>query len=431
MDYTYDDPKVINQGFKNSERYNSQGKEAIKSFDPDKDNLIIKGDNMAALGLLKLAYKEKVKLIYIDPPYNNGKSSFAYEDDLDNDEWFRLLTKKIHTVRQLLRDDGAIFISIDEAHEAYVKAAMDILFGEENLLSVFHIQVRYTQKSLNESGDFQPVMEYVLAYAKNKKLFKPNKPYKEYDLSKFKWEINELVPGRETTIGGKRVKIFQKGEYEVKKLAEPSLQGLQELYASGSLLVINSSGRFYDSHLSNRKNIDGLATLYKVYGIGNDGLGYRYFISPKRKNALRGKFYSGIPVDRLQKLKKGQTRKYYPIVNYYDYSSDFSNIRLEGGVPFNRGKKPESLLKWIIELATNENDLVLDFFLGSGTTTATAMKLKRRFVGVEREDYIKDITVKRMLNVINGDPTGVSKSANWQGGSSFVYTELSPEQSDS
>ncbi len=316
-----------------------------------------------------------------------------------------------------------ILVSIDEKQQAYLKVLMDEIFGDENLLEVFHMQVRYTNKSLNEKDDFQPVMEYVLAYAFNKKIFKPNKPYKVYNLNKFEWQINELAKGEQIEIGGKKVTIFKAGEYEIRKI-KPNLNGLKETWASGSVLTGNTSGKFFDQYISKRKNTDGLKVLYKVNGIGDDGIGYRYFTGPQKEQSIRGKFYSGVPLDKREALEHGESIKYYPIVNYYDYSPDFGNIRHEGGVSFNAGKKPELMLKMLFDFSTNKGDLILDFHIGSGSSCAAAHKMNRRYIGIEQMDYIEEKSVNRLKSVICGDTTGISKAQNWHGGGSFVYCEL-------
>ena len=325
--------------------------------------------------------------------------------------------------KKMLKKEGAILVSIDEKQQAYLKVLMDEMFGAENLLEVFHIQVRYTNKSLNEKDDFQPVMEYVLVYALDKKSFKPNKPYEDYNLNKFEWEINELTKGNEIEIGGKKVVVFKAGEYEIKKI-KPNINGLKETWASGSVLVGNTSGKFFDQYLSKRKNIDGLKVLYKVDGIGEDGIGYRYFTGPKKEAAIRGKFYAGVPLDKRKELENGDARKYSPIVNYYDYSPDFGNIRHEGGVSFNSGKKPEKMLKMLFDFSTNEGDLILDYHIGSGSSCAVAHKMNRQYIGIEQMDYIEEKSVKRLSSVIDGDSTGISENVDWQGGGSFVYCEL-------
>lgn len=427
-------PKV----FTNAKRYTAVGeKDLIGELDPDTihveektgitfnddDNLIIKGNNLIALASILKRYEGKVKCIYIDPPYNTGNDSFNYNDSFNHSTWLTFMKNRLDLAKKLLREDGVILVSIDEKQQAYLKVLMDEIFGDENLLEVFHMQVRYTNKSLNEKDDFQPVMEYVLAYAFNKKIFKPNKPYKVYNLNKFEWQINELAKGEQIEIGGKKVTIFKAGEYEIRKI-KPNLNGLKETWASGSVLTGNTSGKFFDQYISKRKNTDGLKVLYKVNGIGDDGIGYRYFTGPQKEQSIRGKFYSGVPLDKREALEHGESIKYYPIVNYYDYSPDFGNIRHEGGVSFNAGKKPELMLKMLFDFSTNKGDLILDFHIGSGSSCAAAHKMNRRYIGIEQMDYIEEKSVNRLKSVICGDTTGISKAQNWHGGGSFVYCEL-------
>ena len=409
--------------FSNVKKFNEEGEQEITKFE-NIDNLIIKGNNLLALHTLKERYAGKVKLIYIDPPYNTGSDSFKYNDKFNRSTWLTFMKNRLEAAYDLLANDGVIFISIDDNQYSYLNILCNEIFGEENLLDTFFVQVRYTNKSLNERDDFQRVMEQVLIYSKDRKSFKPNKPYTEYDTSSFKYKINELQEGEKIKLGGKNVEIFKPGDYEIVESDDLELEGLKATWASGSVLTSNTSGKFFDQHLSKRKVIDGLNVLYKVDGIGEDGLGYRYFTGPKRENAIRGQFYAGIPTYRRKEILEGEARKYSPIVNYYDMSGDFGNIRHEGGVSLNSGKKPEKLLQKIIEISTNKQDLILDFHLGSGTTSATAHKMNRRYIGVEQLDYIEELAIERLKNVIKGDETGVSKDENWQGGGSFVYAEL-------
>ena len=186
----------------------------------------------------------------------------------------------------------------------------------------------------------------------------------------------------------------------------------------------NASGKFFDQYIGLRVEADGLGCLYKVEGIGEDGLGYRYFTGPKRAGATQGKFYSGVPTVRLQELERGEAKKELVIQNFHDFADAFGNCRHEGGVELRSGKKPEVLLKLIVEMTTNVDDIVLDFFCGTGTTPAVAHKLQRRFIGVEQLDYLDNDDVTRLKNVVNGDPTGISTEIDWQGGGDFIYCEL-------
>ena len=386
------------------------------------ENIYIEGDNLEALKILQESYLGKIKCIYIDPPYNTG-NDFIYNDNFNKDSnqelidsgqidedgnrlvannqsngkfhsnWLSMMYPRLKLARNLLTDDGVIFISIDDNEYFNMKRICDEIFGDNNYIDTFFIQVRYTNKSLNEKDDFQKVMEQVLLYSKNKRKFKPKKPVEEYDISKFKYYINEIEPGETTILGGKKVEIFKPGQYEINE-GKSSLNGLKATWASGSVLKGNTSGKFFDLYLSSRKPIDGLNVLYKVYGIGEDGLGYRYFIGPKKENATKGQFYSGIPLDRLEQIKLGHSYKEKPIVNYYDFSGDFGNIRNEGNVDFRSGKKPVKMLKMFVDMIKDTNYICLDFFSGSASTAHAVFQMNaedngnRKFILVQISEQI-------------------------------------------
>lgn len=366
------------------------------------ENLYIEGDNLEVLKLLQETYLGKIKMIYIDPPYNTGKDTFVYDDDFSMDtsifstlsgqydefgnmlfdmhensesngkfhtDWLNMIYPRLKLAKDLLADDGVIFISIDEKEIVNMVKLCDEVFGTSNHLENFHIQVRYTNKSLNEDNDFQPVMEYILIYAKNKNYFKPQKPSEPYDLSKFCFSFDELTEGETIQIGGKTVTIFKNGEWKIQKHDEGRVGLLKETWASGS--IVKQSGtaaEFLSKYLIDRKSIDGLGVLYKIHNMGEDGLGYRYVTGPLKEDAIRGKFYTGVPLERLKEIEGGTSLKYRPIVNYYDYSGDFGNIRHEGGVAFNSGKKPIKMLQHLIyTCGVKDGDIVLDFFCGSAS----------------------------------------------------------------
>ena len=140
--------------------------------------------------------------------------------------------------------------------------------------------------------------------------------------------------------------------------------------------------------------------------------------------ATKGKFYSGIPTTRLEELQSGKSEKRLVIPNFYNFADSFGNCRHEGGVELRSGKKPEVLLKLIIEMATEENDIVLDFFSGTGTTLAGSNKLGRFFIGIEQLDYKENDSITRLKNVIGGDSTGISDEVGFQGGGDFISCEL-------
>ena len=395
--------------------------------DPNAQNMLIHGDNLLALKALEQQFAGQVKCIYIDPPYNTGAAFEHYDDNLEHSTWLNLMYARINILKNLLADDGFFCVQIDDSEGHYLKTLLDEVFGRSNYLTTFYIQVRYPNKTLAEDSDYQKIIEQCHVYAKERNFAKINRPQVEYDISKFKWRIVENEPGEVVTLGNKRVEIFKPGQYEIIEV-EPSLTGLKETWATGSLARVRASaGEFFELYLSERKNTDGLGCLYKVEGIGEDGLGYRYISGPKKITANKGKFYSGIPLKRVEELKAGKSIKYLPVSNFYDFAGAFGNCRLEGAADFKGGKKPEVLLEMLLNYFTNPGDLVLDSFLGSGTTAAVAHKMHRKYIGIELGNHCYSLCKTRLDRIIDGeDKNGITNSANWQGGGGYKFYELAP-----
>ncbi|WP_051410150.1 site-specific DNA-methyltransferase [Brevibacillus panacihumi] len=387
------------------------------------DNRLIFGDNLLALKALEQEFTGKVNCIYIDPPYNTGNAFEHYDDGLEHSLWLNMMKDRLVILRKLLSDDGFICVHIDESEGAYLKVLMDELFGRNNYLSSIYVQVRYPDKTLKEDMIFHKQIEHILVYRKSP-LAQANRMQKDYDYGKFCYYIEELGQGKEVKLGGKKVTIYNSDEYKIKK-KEGSVEGLKEIWASGSILDGNSSGRFFRDYLAERKEIDGLGCLYKVFDIGDDGKGYRYFSGPKKESATRGKYYQGVPVDRQDDSEDNVT--FLPISNFYDLAAQFGNCRHEGGVEFKSGKKPEALLELVLKHFSKKGDLVLDSFAGSGTTGAVAHKMGRRWIMIELGEHCHTHIIPRMKKVIDGtDQTGVSKEYNWQGGGGFRYYRVAP-----
>lgn len=411
-----------NKVLTNFKRFDADGEHEAIEF-KDTDNLIIKGNNLIALHSLKKRFAGKIKLIYIDPPYNTGSDSFGYNDSFNHSTWLTFMKNRLEVARELLSKEGAIYVSIDDKEQAYLRVLMDEIFGKENFLTQFNIQVRYAEKSIAEAKVFTPLIEYTLMYAKDATQFKAIQPTVPYTDDKFMWQIQELESGRIEEIAGNKVEIFEKGQWSLKEV-EQNMNALKETWISGSIYSKMSYGQVYQSIVEPRVDIDGNGALYKIYGRGDDGLGYRYYTNPQKAGASRGKMFSGMPLERKEQILNGEAVKLLPIVNFADFAGDYGNIRHEGGVALNSGKKPEKLLKMLLDYTTCEGDIILDFFGGSGSTAATAHKMKRQYISIEQMDYIEDKIVTRLNNVIRGDSTGISKDVNWQGGGSFVYAEL-------
>ncbi len=383
------------------------------SVDPDKPyNFLLEGDNLHSLYLLEKTHKGAIDLIYIDPPYNTGEEDFIYDDNyidandsFRHSKWLSFMSVRLNIAKSLLAPHGFIFISIDDKEASQLKMLCDEIFGEGNYEKTDYIQVRYPEKTLKSDMKYHKEIEQVLIYRKSEAAQPYIKP-EDYDYDKFIYSIEELSQGQEIVLGNKKVVIFQPNEYKIVKHESGFKEGLKEVWATGTILNGNSSGRFFRDYLDGRKAIDGLGVLYKVYDIGDDQYDYRYFTGPKQEKATKGKYYQGVPVDKLD----DGSQKVSPIPNFYDMAGDFGNIRHEGGVPFNSGKKPVKLIKQFLNYFERNDITVLDFFAGSGSTAHAVLELNsedngtRKFIlCTNNENSIcEEKTYPRIKNVIQG-----------------------------
>ena len=378
----------------------------------EKFNFLLGGDNLHSLRLLEKTHLGKIDLIYIDPPYNTGNQDFRYDDvyvdELDtyrHSTWLSCMSERVIIAAKLLAPHGFIFISIDDKEAAQLKLLCDEIFGDANYEKTDYIQVRYPDKTLKSDMKYHKEIEQVLVYRKSDSATPYLQP-QEYDYEKFVYSVNELAPGIEIQLGGKKVVVFQKGEWELVKHKEGFKEGLKEIWATGTILNGNSSGRFFRDYLDGRKEKDGLGVLYKVYGVGDDSFDYRYFSGPQKVTATKGKYYQGVPVD---KMEEGST-KVSPIPNFYDMAGDFGNIRHEGGIPFNSGKKPIKLMSMFLNYFKQKDITVLDFFAGSASTAHAVLALNQADGGTRKfiictndeNDICTEVTYPRISNVING-----------------------------
>jgi adenine-specific DNA-methyltransferase len=385
-------------------------------------NRLIFGDNLLALKALEQEFAGRIKCIYIDPPYNTGSAFEYYDDGIEHSLWLAMMRDRLVLLRQLLRPDGFICCHIDDSEGPYLKVLMDEVFGRSNYLTTIYVQVRYPEKTLKQDMDFHKEIEYVHVYRKEYGA-EPNLTRKKSSFDKFTFYIEETGPGKEIALGGKRVVIFDQGNYTISQ-REGSEDGLKEIWATGTILDGNSSGRFFRDYLSGRVESDGLGVLYKVFGIGDDKFPHRYFTGPRRASATKGKYFQGVPMSQLADDAEEAT---LPIENFYDLAGSFGNCRHEGGVEFRSGKKPEALLHLLLKYFSNPGDWILDSFAGSGTTGAVAHKMGRKWVMVELREQCDTHILPRMRSVIDGDDqTGISSQMGWKGGGGFRYYNLAP-----
>jgi len=387
-----------------------------------RDNLIIKGNNLLALHSLKNEFRGRVKLIYIDPPYNTGSDSFKYNDAFNQSTWLTFMRNRLQAASELLNDEGAIFVHIDHHQLGYLNVLMDEVFGKHNKVQVIAVKTASPAGFKTVNPGPIDVTEYILFYTKNKSRFKFKKAYVPvgYNSNYNLYLDRNEDPGKWKFTPIKEKVLLHAGftsEAEARKkygeLWGSILKVMIEDFAYKNAANVVS---IRDPHkpteklkeLMLRSKTENTVIEYKRE---DDSSMYLY-----RGGALA--FYS----NKMQEID-GKMEVTELLTDFWNHTS-WAGIANEGGVKLKNGKKPEKFLKEIIQLATEENDIVLDYHLGSGTTAAVAHKLGRQYIGIEQLDYGPHNSVARLKQVIAGETTGISKATNWKGGGSFVYFEL-------
>lgn len=405
------EPKI----FVNAKKYNVRGGANVTSISAN-DNLVIKGNNLIALHSLKKRYAGKIKMIFIDPPYNTGADSFEYNDSFSRSAWLTFIKNRIEIANELLSEEGVLLVQISFHEYPYLRILLDTILNSGSGKHIFdmNVLVRHPERALTADKPFNDVMEYTLIYSKSLSYEMPKQIIeKTADKYVYKVTVGEK-PNEVRQLGGKKVEVYLPENIHIEKV-EPSKNNLHRETVRGSIREKNSSGRYYVANLEPLIGEYPPLTLFKVPGIGDDVLDYRYFELPKEGNK-NGAYYQGMP------QSSNVTKKPYP--NFIDFVKSYNSANREGVYSFRNGKKPEALLAKYIEIFTKKNDIVLDFFMGSATTQAVAMKMNRQFIGIEQMDYINTVSVPRLQKVMEGEQGGISKDVNWQGGGSFVYAEL-------
>lgn len=409
------DKKVLT----NFKRYDSDGEQEVDEL-KDTDNLIIKGNNLIALHSLKKRFAGKVKLIYLDPPYNTGSDSFGYNDSFNRSTWLIFMKNRLNVAQELLSDDGMIVVQISFHEFPYLRVLMDEIFSEARHKMDLNVLVRHPERSLTGDKEFNDVVEYALIYSKNKDVKLPKQKIKK-TISDYQYDF-ELpdCPHQVLSLGGKEVKVYLPETVKIVK-RDGHENGRKSMSIRGSIREKNSSGRFYVANLESLVGKYPEGTIFTVPDMGDDIFSYRIFELPKNGNK-NGFYYPGKPVGNDFTLK--------PYPNFVDFVSQYNTVNSEGDISFRNGKKPESYIKYYVDMFTEKGDIVLDYHLGSGTTAAVAHKMNRQYIGIEQMDYIKTVSVERLKKVIDGEQGGISKDVNWHGGGSFVYAELKNDAQD-
>lgn len=401
-------------------KFSENGEEKVTSIS-NSDNLLIRGNNLLALHTLNKKFKKSIKLIYIDPPYNTGNDGFGYNDSFNESTWLTFMKNRLSVAKELLREDGSIFISIDQNEIGHLIVLMNEIFGQENQKNIITVK----RSSVSGAKVINPgvvnVSEFLLIYSKNSNQWKPNKTYREKDrdvrYNNYITNIEsnpenwEYIPALEAFSEHSGIKKSQLKKH----FGEDYNLELNKFYFDNKDKIIRFAGLDENSVSEKLKQLKKISKEddTKTYILEREGKSTYYL---HKGNAIL--FFK----DRLIQVDDKDV--------FGEMISDIwddvlpNDIHNEGGVTLRKGKKPEKFIHRIIELGSNEGDTVLDFYLGSGTTAAVAHKMGRRYIGIEQLDYGKNDALVRLKNVVSGDQTGVSKSLDWDKGGSFIACEL-------
>ena len=378
------DDKVLT----NFKRFDKDGEHEVEELN-NTDNLIIKGNNLIALHSLKKRFAGRIKMIYIDPPYNTGKDSFNYNDHFNHSSWLTFIKNRLEIAWELLADDGTIWMSIDDSESHYLKVLADDIFGRENFLNEVIWQRAYAPVNLKKT--FSRSHDAILVYAKN------NSSEKELN----KLPRDEAANSRYKNLDNDNRGPWKSDNFSVGPAVESNVY---EIITPGGRRVYPPRGR---SWLLSQERFEEYVKDNRIW-FGNDGNNVpsiKRFLSEVKDGIVAQTLWTYQEVGHNQDAKK-------EIKNLFDGQAVF-------GTP-----KPEKLIQRIIQLGSNEGDIILDFFMGSATTQAVAHKMNRQYIGIEQMDYIETVAVERLKKVIYGEQGGISKDVKWQGGGSFVYCEL-------
>ncbi|HFO0979220.1 TPA: DNA methyltransferase, partial [Staphylococcus aureus] len=399
------------KAFTNIKKYSTDGVNSTNKLLCN-DNLIIKGNNLIALHSLKKEYAGKIKMIYIDPPYNTNGDSFVYNDKFNHSTWLTFIKNRLELAKEFLSDEGIIMVQCDDNEQAYLKVLADEIFGRENFIN--NLAVIMNLKGNQDQFAFAGTHEYVLVYSKNKakaafyqlslKDSEKLEQWEQDEIGFYKKGANLKATGVNAP-RNKRPNLF----YPIFLYNDNTISTTKKSGYKKEILPITNgqemSWRWQKSTLEkNIENIivinnDGNVNLYKKQRPEVSDLP-----SYKPKTLMyKPKYSSGNGTNQIKKLFKEKV---------FDFP------------------KPEELIKDFIEITTKERDIVLDFFMGSATTQAVAHKMNRQYIGIEQMKYINSVSVPRLQKVIEGEQGGISKDVNWQGGGSFVYAELAKENQE-
>lgn len=407
-------------------------------------NMLIHGDNLLALKALEQDYAGQVKCIYIDPPYNINAANEYYDDFVEHSKWLSLMRPRLELLFSLLSDDGVIFIQINDDEQAYLKVLCDEVFGRRNFINMICVKAKASSGASGGGEDrkLKKNIEYILAYCKSTHFDSFAPIYKKQGLMEYiKERINEgknfayrsvLVDmGSEEYVGstvdgsGEEIKLIKLNGYVVKSVTQ--IMKEEQL----------SMEQVYTKYIERIFTLENAQTsirgrVLEAVGDGDDFYIARYVPrSGRNKGKVTDVGFMGSTkrlVSYLGVLCVKEGKKLFKLDKVGTLWDDlsWSAVKNEGALDFPNSKKPEALIARIVEMTTQKGDIVLDSFLGSGTTSAVAHKLERRWIGIEMGEHAYSHCQVRLSNVVGGEQTGISKRVGWHGGGGFKFYELAP-----
>lgn len=356
------------------------------------DNLIIQGDNLLALKALVPFYAGRVKCIFIDPPYNTQSAFEHYDDRLEHSQWLSMMYPRLTLLRDLLAEDGSIWVTIDDSEAHYLKVLMDEVFGRKNFIASNVWQKRYSRENREAIGD---VHDYVMVYAKSPDKFK---------------ETRNRIPLDEA-----QAKIYRNPDNPKETDPTKRWRGLpmtaQGFRTNQMYTITAPNGREHKPP---------------------EGRCWSMIESEFQKLFDQGRIYWGKDgnaqpsvIRFLSEVEGLVPWTWWPHeeVGHTDEAKKESNVLFGADVAFGT-PKPERLMARILHIASNPGDLVLDSFLGSGTTAAVAHKMGRRYIGIEMGEHARTHCIPRLEKVIAGEQGGISETEQWKGGGGFSFYTL-------
>nr|VFJ50952.1 MAG: adenine-specific DNA-methyltransferase [Candidatus Kentron sp. DK] len=363
---------------------------ALSHGEPASPNMLIQGDNLEGLKALLPFFAGQVKCIYIDPPYNTRSAFEYYDDNLEHSAWLSLLWPRLELLRELLAEDGSIWVSIDDNEAHYLKVMMDEVFGRGNFVANIAWQKRYSRDNNAAIGD---VHEHILVYS--------------IDPEKFKDCRNRTDPDEKTRKHYSNPNNDPKGPWQSISFtgAEYRENMMYPITAPNGTVHHPPPGRHWAALETEYKKLEKSGRIY----FGKDGKGVPRVI--RYLSEIEGLVpWSWWPHSEVSHT--GDAKKEVNAI----FGSEVSFVT----------PKPERLIQRILHIATNPNDLILDSFLGSGTTAAVAHKMGRRWIGIEMGEHAVTHCAPRLQKVIDGEQGGISKAVDWQGGGGFRFYRLGP-----